>query len=139
MKVEIVEARLDHVIQIVEDLHKVNRVVGVEKIVVQELNDSLLAWAGLLDGRCVVLWGVKSKALSDEGVLWMLPSQALYTSPIAFLRHSRREIEKLRGIFKCLHGCVLTDFTASKRWLEWLGFVVGPDEGGICKCELRWA
>jgi hypothetical protein len=146
MKIEFVEARLEHVIDLVARLRERERAVCAmmygsefEKLVTQEVTSSLLAWAGLVDGRCGAIWGVKtSRLLADEGTLWMIGTTLIDEYPIAFLRHSRRALADLRGTFHKLYGCVLTDYSESQRWLEWLGFEIGPDQGGIRVCEYRF-
>jgi hypothetical protein len=147
VRVEIVPATFAHVLDLLSNLRERDRVTAelmygefFERAIVEELKGSLLAYAGLLDGRCVALWGVKVwELMSREGVLWMIGSRLVDERPLTFLRHSRRALEELRGIFKVLHGCVLTDYAQSRRWLEWLGFSIGKPQGGICACELRWA
>lgn len=146
MKVEIVEARLEHVIYLVEHLRDNERAIcekmygaDFEKIVTKEIAGSMLAWAGLVDGKCGALWGVKmTRILSDEGMLWMIGTHLIDEYPITFLRQSRQVVRKLHGTFKKLYGCVLTDYSQSRRWLEWLGFEIGEDQGGICYCEYRF-
>lgn len=146
MKVTFEEARLDHVIALVSCLRERERALAemlygaeFERLVVDELKESVMAWAGLVDGRCGAVWGVKTpRLLADYGTLWMIGTTLIDDHPIAFLRHSRRALEDLRGTFKTLYGCVLTEFTTSERWLRWLGFEIGPDQGGIKVCELRY-
>lgn len=146
MKVEMVEARLEHAISLIENLRGNERelykkVLGedFERLVVKEINESVMVWAAFVDGECGVLWGVKmEKIMSDEGVLWLLGGHLIDKNPITFLRHSKRALEDLRGTFKLLHGCVLTQYTQSRKWLEWLGFEIGEDQGGICRCVYRF-
>lgn len=139
MKIEFVNAEFKHVVQIMPRLREREKadhlkVYGVvsEKDILKEVNSSLIAYAGLLDGECKAIWGVKTpKIIGNEGYLWMVGSQFIEEHPIAFLRHSRRALEDIRGIFRRVHGVVLTDFEKSCKWLEWLGFELGPDQGGI--------
>lgn len=147
MKVEIVEASLEHAIQLVGHLRDSERALyekihgaNFERLVVREINESVFVWAGLVNGECGVIWGVKmSRFLSDEGTLWMLGNYLVDEHPITFLRYSRKMLEDLRGTFKVLNGCVLTEYSKSRAWLEWLGFEIGPDQGGICACQYRFA
>jgi len=145
MRVEIVPARYEHIHYLVKHLRDEERAI-CEKMygdqffgtVLKEVDDSMLAWAALADGECAALWGVKThKILSDEGMLWMIGTDLIDKHPITFLRHSRRQVQSLRATFKTIYGCVLTEYSTSRRWLEWLGFEIGPDQGGICYCRLN--
>jgi hypothetical protein len=143
--IEVVEARLDHVIDLVKDLREQDQGLkdrieeGFERIVIKEWQDSVLTWAGLDNGKCGALWGVKMpNILINEGMLWMLGGRFVDEHPITFLRHSKKQLEELRGTFRKLDGCVLSNYEKSQRWLEWLGFKIGEDEGGICRCEYRF-
>ena len=146
MKVEIVDARFEHVVYLVENLRLHERLLyakalgpDLERMVVKEISDSIVAWAGLGDGKCGALWGVKMAGiLSDSGVMWMLGGRLIDEHPLIFLRHSKRALNDLRATFKSLQGCVLTEYSQSQRWLEWLGFKIGPDQGGISYCEYRF-
>jgi hypothetical protein len=146
MKVEFVEAQLEHVIALVDnlrdrelDLCRTMYGRDFEKMIVAELQASVLTYAGVVDGECGALWGVKAQFFNNYGTLWMIGTRLIDEHPIAFLRHSRRALLDLRGTFSRLYGCVLTDYAQSRRWLEWLGFEIGPDQNGICLCEYRSA
>lgn len=138
MNVEIVPARLEHVIEICENLRAREREAfkklgsEPEHMVAQEVTQSFLSFAGLVEGKVINLWGAKCAGiLSDEAYLWMLCSQDVIKFPMTFLRHSRRAIQDLRPHFKHFHGVVLDEFSCSIRWLEWLGFEVYPPENGL--------
>jgi hypothetical protein len=107
-------------------------------LVRDEISRSVIAYAGLVDGRCGALWGVKTaELLAREGTMWLLGSTLIDQNPITFLRHSRRSVLALRGSFATLSACVVSDYRESRRWLLWLGFEVGPDQDGLSYCELR--
>jgi hypothetical protein len=139
MKIEFELAEFRHVVQLMPRLREREKAdhlkaYGVlsEKDVLKEVTSSLVAWAGLLDGECGAIWGIKTpRIMGDEGYLWMIGSYLIEEHPVAFLRHSRRALAEVRGVFRRIHGVVLTDFDKSCKWLEWLGFELGPDKGGI--------
>lgn len=138
MKVEIVEGRFEHVVGLLENMREVER-AQCEKLYGAELetkaariySQSLLTFAGLVDGKCVVVWGVHTSLLAGEGWVWLLGSKFIEEHPVVFLRHSKRMLRELLGTFPKLYGIVLTEFDCGCRWLEWLGFDVGEDCGGI--------
>lgn len=139
MKVEIVEARLDHLFAVMENMRDWERAHclklfgnNLEQEAARMLARSLLAFAGFADGKCVIVWGVHTdKILSETGYVWMLGTKFLEDHPIPFLRHTKRQVNLLRESFSRLYGTVLTDLSCGEKWLKWLGFEVGPDEGGI--------
>lgn len=138
MKVEIVEGTFEHVVGLLEDMREVElaqceRLYGgtLEKEAARIYSNSLLTFAGLVDDKCVVTWGVHTSLLAGEGWVWMLGSKFVEEHPIIFLRHSKRMLRELLGTFPRLYGIVLTEFDCSRQWLEWLGFEVGEDSGGI--------
>lgn len=137
--IEIVEAQPWHAIALCEDLREREALAGLEpRALVQEVARSCVAWAGLNDGHVAALWGAKVDGLlSDEAYIWLACGREMEKNPITFLRHSRRAITDLRHYFRCLHGLVLTEFGCSVRWLEWLGFEVGPDEKGVRRFIMR--
>lgn len=145
MKVEIVEAGFCHVMEALGNLREHERAqcekmwgAEIEKEAARIYAQSLLTYAGLMDGKCVVVWGVYSpRILADEGYVWLLGTRLIEEHPIVFLRHSRQALALIRPIFRQLYGVVLTEFECGRKWLEWLGFDVGPDEGGIQAFSMR--
>lgn len=139
MKVEIVDANLSHLFDVIEDLRDFEReqckkMFGdkLEQEAARILCRSLLAYAALVDGRCVLVYGIfTDKLLAEEGWLWMLGTKFLEEHPLAFLRHSKRHLDSIRPIFKKLCGVVLSDLPCGEKWLRWLGFDVGPDCEGL--------
>lgn len=142
MNVEIKETEFHHVRAICENLRDRERAAfeqlkaTPEKLILQEVARSLVSYTGLIDNNPVVLWGARSAGVFDDSAyIWMVATRALETSPITFLRHSRDAIMELREIFPHLYGLVLADFGCSVRWLEWLGFQVGPAVNGVRQFE----
>lgn len=138
MKVEIVEAGFFHVMSLLENMRDDERALcekmygaNLEREAARIFSRSLLAYAGFVDNTCVVVWGVYTSFLAGEGYIWLLGSKFIEEHPVVFLRHSRRQLRELIGTFPKLCGVVLTEYDCGQRWLEWLGFEIGPDQGGI--------
>lgn len=138
MKVEIVDAQLEHVRSICEGLRERERKAferlgdTAERLLTQEVSRSLVAYAGLIDEKVVALWGARTEGvLSDEAYIWLVCAEDIEWFPVTFARHSREAIEELRLHFRRLYGLVIEDFTCSVKWLEWLGFVVDPPKNGF--------
>ena len=138
MKVEIVEARFEHVAAICKRLRERERLGFVklgddpERLVFAEVRGSFLAFAGLVDDEPIALWGAQAAGvLDDEAYIWLICSQEAERHPMTFLRHSRRAIDSLSPFFKHLYGYVKEDFTCSVRWLEWLGFEIQEPVDGV--------
>lgn len=139
MKVEIVEATSGHFLACLYNLRDVEKGLceklwgaDYEKDAVKLFESSLVTYAGLIDGKCVVVWGVcTDRVLSENGHVWVLGSKFIEDHSVVFLRHSRRALDLLHETFRQLGGFVLTEYECGQRWLEWLGFEIGPDEGGV--------
>lgn len=92
------------------------------RVVEAGLANSVAAWAVDLDGEIAVLYGVRVvNLLDDRAYVWMLGTDAVDKHPVAFLRHSRIALERLRGRYSLLYGEIESDFEASVRWLTWCG------------------
>jgi hypothetical protein len=146
VKVEILPATPGHIFTILNNLRPREAAVcelmygeQFKEILVREYSQSLLTFVGLIDGKVGAVWGVRThEVFSREGYVWLIGTRLVDEHPVVFLRHSRRLIAELRGIYTALFGCVVTDYLEGRKWLEWLGFEIGPDQGGICLCELKW-
>ena len=146
MRVEIVPADAGHIIDLLDNLRDYERAIcarmhgaDFEQVIFDEAARSLLAYAGLLDGRCAALWGVQCwQIMSREGYVWLIGTRLVDEHPIAFLRHSVRALAELRATFSVLRTISTSDHKVARRWLEWLGFKFGEDQGGIQQGELRW-
>ena len=78
-------------------------------------------------GHLVAAWGVKrSTLLGAGGVPWCLCGAAVDEHARAFLRLSRRCNEAMRREFAWLANLVDDRHEVAKRWLLWLGYVLGP-------------
>ena len=87
------------------------------------------AWAGLVDGEIVAMWGVcPASMLSRVGVPWMLASDALVAHQKAFLRRNAQYVAFMLSCYTRLTNWVDARNTTSIHWLRWLGFTIQPAE-----------
>lgn len=136
--IEIVEAKFEHVVEIVErlrerDAHGLEMFdEAPEKVITRELSQSIVAYTGLVDGKVGAIWGAcLAGILSDEARIWCIGTDLIETHPVSFIRHSRRAIADLQVYCKHLYGAVYADFDKSVAWLQWLGFEVMEPVNGV--------
>ena len=111
--------------------------------VVRGLQASVCAFAGLIDGRCFCLFGIRPDSLTaTSGSPWLMTSVDIARSKIAFAKASRQYIPAVRIRFTSLHGWVYERNTVSIKWLKWLGYAVAPEptvaENGQCYYRFEW-
>lgn len=88
---------------------------------------SPLAWAGLLDGAPVCLFGVGAVSLlSGIGSPWLLGTDAIEANAMRFLRRNRAMVGQMLAAFPVLANHVDARNHLSIRWLRWLGFTLAP-------------
>ena len=101
---------------------------------------SIMSWTGLVENKVACVWGIISPTiLSDSAYLWLLTTDLVDEHPFLFVRHSQMVVEKLLEDFPCIKGHVVAGETRSIRWLKWLGFKLGHQEGGLIDFERRRA
>lgn len=102
--------------------------IDPNEYVVRGLQASVCAFAGLIDGRCFCLFGVRPDSLTaTSGSPWLMTSADIVQAKIAFAKASRQYIPYLRNRFTHLHGFVYEHNTVSIKWLRWLGYTVSPE------------
>jgi hypothetical protein len=74
------------------------------------------------------MWGLSGSAFGHTGYPWLMTAPAVERVPVAFLRIGRRELGRMRATHRCLRGEVAADYGMACRFLEVLGFVLGPAE-----------
>lgn len=137
MNLEIVPAKSKHLIALSERLRsreakELIALGDLRRVLMRELAQSIVAYAGLVDGAPGAVWGARAQGiLSQTGYIWLYGSDLVERHPITFLRHSREQIAILRESFPRLEGHVFDDFSCGVAWLRWLGFVVHEPQGGI--------
>lgn len=88
---------------------------------------STVAWTAKVDGRPEAMFGASTVSLLDgEGSPWMLMTDDALRHARAMLQDGRRYVDTLQGLFPLLRNNVHADNAASIKWLQKLGFTVGP-------------
>jgi hypothetical protein len=136
MRVEIVEATLEHVADLAPRVREADRAeiwaaarLTPESALRDGLRVSTGAWAGLIDGEVVCMFGAAPLSiLEGKGSPWMLGSDLVERHQRIFLRHSRPVVAAMRSLYPVLVNHVDDRNAAAKRWLHWLGFRLGPAE-----------
>lgn len=97
------------------------------------LRASVAAWTAKVDGRPEAMFGVSTLSLlGGEGSPWLLMTEDAVRHRRALLADARRYVDILQASFPILSNNVHADNAIAIRWLERLGFTVGPvfDFGG---------
>lgn len=84
------------------------------------------AWAGLVDGKVVCLFGVAPVSImGGKGSPWMLGSDLIDRHAVTFLRRCRGVVSRWRTVYPTLENVVDARNVVAHRWLRWLGFTLG--------------
>lgn len=95
-------------------------------VLVESVEKSAKAWAGLADGRLVCLFGVVPLTLIGiTGTPWLLGSPEVCAFSRQFLRRNRAYVAEMLADFPRLANAVDARNAVSIRWLRWLGFQMG--------------
>lgn len=95
-------------------------------VLVESVEASAKAWAGLADGTLVCLFGVVPKSLVGiTGIPWLLGSDDVCAYSRQFLRRNRAYVDVMLADFPYLINVVDARNAVSIRWLKWLGFRFG--------------
>lgn len=93
------------------------------------LAGSEAAWAVLFDGEVGAMFGIGQRLPDGSaGCAWLLTGRAVSQHPMAFLRRSRGVLGELLERCGNLGNYVDARYTASVRWLRWLGAEFGQPE-----------
>ena len=91
------------------------------------LRHSDVAWAGLIEGEVLALWGAGTTALlGRQGAPWLLAGRGLERHKRLFLQLSRAQLTQLQERYDYLENWVDARNARSIRWLRWLGFTLEP-------------
>jgi hypothetical protein len=91
------------------------------------LRVSTKAWTGLVDGRPCLIGGVcPSSILGGIGVPWLLGTDDISRVRKQFLRQALECRNECLRMYPVLRNNVDQRNTVAIRWLEWLGFDIGP-------------
>lgn len=95
-------------------------------VLVESVEKSAKAWAGLADGRLVCLFGVVPLSLVGvTGIPWLLGSDEVCTFSRQFLRRNKAYVAEMLADYPVLANVVDARNAVSIRWLRWLGFKMG--------------
>lgn len=131
MKIEIVEATIDHAVALAPRLRERDAAEVYasgghtpERALTASVNASEVAWTALFDGRPEVMWGAAPYLYSDGkmGVVWLLSSDEMYRVPGRFIQESYNYVSKMFETFDTLFNYVHAANIKSQQWLEMLGF-----------------
>ena len=102
-------------------------------VLVESVERSASAWAGVADGELACLFGVVPMTLAGvTGVPWLLGSDAVARYRRPFLRRNRAYLDEMLRAFPVLRNVVDARNAVSIRWLGWLGFTLGtPQPMGV--------
>jgi RimJ/RimL family protein N-acetyltransferase len=99
------------------------------EVLVESVERSASAWAGLADGKLVCLFGVVPMSLVGvTGIPWLLGSDDVCTYGRAFLRRNRAYVHAMLAEYPVLTNVVDARNDVSIRWLRWLGFRLGEPQ-----------
>ncbi len=103
------------------------------EVLVESVERSASAWAGLADGDLVCLFGVVPLSLVGvTGIPWLLGSDAVVTYGRPFLRRNHSYVRDMLRDYPVLTNVVDARNAVSIRWLRWLGFKMGaPTPMGV--------
>lgn len=83
------------------------------------------AFAGLVDGRAEVMWGVGAiSPVFGVGMPWLLGTDVVLDHRKQFLRASREWVDIMLARYDELMNYVDDRNEVTKRWLQWLGFTL---------------
>lgn len=98
------------------------------------LRGSEQIWAGLADGRLVVVWGLLPPTLlSDEAYLWSYATEEVSRCRKTFVKLSRMAVEQMLNEYPTLWGWC----KGQSRWLQWLGAEFGAQMGEFTLFTIR--
>jgi hypothetical protein len=98
-----------------------------EEAIQSALAASSEAWAGLVDGRVICLFGVsKLTFLGDAASPWLLGSTEIPRHFRHFLRAGRVVVKTWKERYPVLVNFTDSRYSAAVRWLSWLGFTIHP-------------
>jgi hypothetical protein len=91
-----------------------------------------------IGGEVAAMWGICGPALGRTGYPWLMTAPAVERVPVSFFREARRELGRMRRMYLRLEGQVAAEYVMACRFLEVLGFALGPArEFGPCKAKFR--
>lgn len=135
MKGEIVVATPDHAREVaahvrVLDCQELRHELRLspEAYALRSLEASTHAWAGLIDGRAICLFGLMSASvISEKATPWLFTTPDVARYPKTFWRGSIEVVARMRTLYPRLEGVCDSRFEATVRWLTRLGFTLSRE------------
>lgn len=133
--ISIIESTLEHAVFLGPRLREGDMrevmIVGMtgEEAISMSMKHSFVSRTAMFNDEPVAMWGAGTASpMHSAGFVWALtgcrvPSLAKYLLPV-----SRDFVEEMLGLFNRIEAMVDPEYSASRRWLGWLGF----QEGGEC-------
>lgn len=90
------------------------------------LAGSIFARTAILDGRIAAMWGVGGSPLGGVGEPWLLTTPEVERVPVKMVRTARAEVGAMLGLFPELVNYVHAEYRQACRFLEVVGFRLGP-------------
>ncbi len=92
----------------------------------KSFRNAVVRRTAIIDGEIAAMWGVGGSAVGNTGYPWLMTAPAVERIPVLFLRVARSELGRMRRRFHRLEGLVAAEYTMACRFLEVLGFMLGP-------------
>lgn len=109
-----------------DEVYAMNKMTVMEALVFG-FNCSDVCFTACLDGEPSLMFGVGvTSAITQQATIWMLGTSDIDKHPILFWKGSVAWIRDLRRKYPLLRNYVDDRHEMSKRWLERLGFHIGP-------------
>lgn len=118
-----IERLLPHVRQADIDEFYAMSMLSPREVLEKGILQSTKAWAGIIDGRVITIFGVSpGSILTGIGVPWLVGSDLLEKYQKIFLRRCRPVLNSMLAIYPELINYVDARNHVAKGWLHWLGF-----------------
>ena len=131
----ITKALPEHVDELVQNMRAEDRAEveatgdDPKSALLHSIERSTEAWTAFADGRVICMFGIAPPTiLSDMAVPWLLTAEEMPKHKRIFLSRSRQVVEDWRQQYTLMVNYVDARYAKALRWLEWLGFSMGPDE-----------
>ena len=133
--VDIVDASIDHIPYLAENMREADRreleamLVVPEYALVCGINESAWAKTVIVEGRPALMFGVSDTSiLSGIGIPWLLGTDDMERMKVTFIRQCRWFVLEMLRSYPVLVNYVDARNATSIRWLTWLGFTLDPAE-----------
>ena len=106
----------------------------------ESISNSILSMTFIHKGNIVAVFGiVPDSALSKRARVWMLTSEQIYQTQIAFLKAGKLIIAYFLGLYPTLWNLVDARYKESIEWLKWNGAkIFDPKPYGIDNLEFSY-